>query len=364
MKSHKISVIPGDGVGTEVMEQGLRVLNRVAEDHEDFGFDFVHYDWSCEHYTQTGRMMSEDGMERLRDSDAILLGAVGYPGVPDHVSLRELLLKIRQEFDQYINYRPCVLLHEEDCPVKGKRPEDIDIGFVRENVEGEYSGLGGRLRPGTPEEAVIQSSLFTRKNTEKVMRWAFELSRSRSEERRRKGRKSYSKLTSATKSNALNYSMVFWDECFAEVGKDYPDVATEQFHVDALSMYLVQRPEDFDVIVASNLFGDILTDLGAVLQGGLGFAAGGNLNPEQTYPSMFEPVHGSAPNIAGKGIANPIAMIWTVKLLLDFLGHEEAGNRVLEAIRTVVTKNRLALTPDMGGSGSTADAGDLILAAL
>lgn len=364
MQKHTISVIPGDGVGTEVMTEALRVLERVSKEDDSFGFEFVHYDWSCEYYLKNGRMMSEDGLERLADSDGILLGAVGYPGVPDHISLRELLLKIRQGFDQYINFRPCVLLHEDDCPIKGKRPEDIDIAFVRENVEGEYSGIGGRLRRGTPDEAVIQSSLFTRKNTEKVMRWAFEVAESRGGQRRKNGRKAAQKVTSATKSNALNYSMVFWDECFAEVAASFPEIAIEQFHVDALSMYLVQRPEDFDVIVASNLFGDILTDLGAVLQGGLGFAAGGNLNPEGSYPSMFEPVHGSAPTIAGKGIANPIAMIWTVKLMLDFLGHREAGDRVIEAIRTVVAKNRPALTQDMGGKGTTRDVGDLILAAL
>jgi tartrate dehydrogenase/decarboxylase/D-malate dehydrogenase len=364
VKKYRVAVIPGDGVGGEVMTQGLRVLERLAADDDGFGFDFVHYEWSCEYYLKNGRMMSEDGLERLADSDAILLGAVGYPGVPDHVSLRELLLKIRQGFDQYVNYRPCVLLHDDDCPIKGKRPEDIDIAFVRENVEGEYSGLGGRLRRGSPDEAVVQSSIFTRKNTEKVMKWAFEIAESRGPERRKRGRKAAQKVTSATKSNALNYSMVFWDECFAEVASSFPDVSIEQFHVDALSMYLVQRPEDFDVIVASNLFGDILTDLGAVLQGGLGFAAGGNLNPERQYPSMFEPVHGSAPTIAGKGIANPIAMIWTAKLMLDFLGHEEAGTRVLDAIRTVVAKNRQALTQDMGGTGSTADVGDLILGAL
>ena len=364
MKTWKIDVIPGDGVGIEVMREGLRVLDRVAELDGGFRFAWRHYDWSCQYYTRTGTMMSADGMERLAESDAILLGAVGFPGVPDHVSLRELLLKIRQGFDQYVNLRPIQLLDERDCPIKGKTLNDVEMVFVRENTEGEYAGVGGRTRQGTPEEVVVQTAVFTRRNTERLMRYSFELARARAEDRRRRGLKTAAKLTSVTKSNALNYSMVFWDELFAEIARDYPDVSTDQYHVDAMAMYLVQRPEDFDVVVASNLFGDILTDLGAVLQGGLGFAAGGNLNPERRFPSMFEPVHGSAPTIAGKNLANPIAMVWTVQLLLEHLGHQAAADRVLEAIRTVVTGDRRQLTPDMGGTGTTSAVGDLLLAAL
>ncbi len=364
MKTYSISVIPGDGVGVEVMQQGMRVLDRVAEQYNSFGFKYTHYDWSCEYYKRTGRMMSADGMQRIADADAILLGAVGFPGVPDHVSLRGLLLRIRQGVEQYVNLRPVKLLDERDCPIKGKTVSDIDMVFVRENVEGEYAGAGGRIREGTGDETVIQSAVFTRSNTERLMRYSFELARSRVENRKKQGLKTVSKLTSVTKSNALNYSMVFWDEVFAALAPGYSDVATDQYHVDAMAMYMLQRPEDFDVVVASNLFGDILTDLGGVLQGGLGFAAGGNINPEKRYPSMFEPVHGSAPTIAGKNLANPIAMVWTVKLMLDFLGHREPAARVLRAIETVVTGDRSALTPDMGGKGTTTGVGDALLEAL
>ena len=364
MKKYSIAVIPGDGIGQEVMHEGLRVLDRVAELDGGFSFEYAHYDWGCEYYTKTGQMMASDGMERLGDSDGILLGAVGYPGVPDHISLRDLLLRIRQGFYQYVNYRPVKLLTSQDCPLKGKEPDDLDMVFVRENTEGEYAGVGGRVRVGTPEETVIQTSVFTKRTTEKVMKYAFELTESRKEARRERGLKTDSKVTSVTKSNALNHSAVFWDEVFAEVGADYPDVTTDQYHVDAMSMYMLQRPEDFDVVVASNLFGDILTDLGGVLQGGLGFAAGGNINPDREYPSMFEPVHGSAPTIAGKNLANPIAMVWTVKLMLDFLGHADAGDRVLAAIKGAVTGDRSLLTGDMGGHGSTTSVGDLLVAAL
>lgn len=364
MKKYSVAVIPGDGIGEEVMREGLRVLDRVAEMDGGFSFDYAHYDWGCEYYTKTGRMMAEDGMERLRQTDAILLGAVGFPGVPDHISLRDLLLKIRQGFNQYVNYRPVKLLSEVDCPLKGKGPRDLDMVFVRENTEGEYAGVGGRVRRGTPDETVVQTSVFTRRITEKLMRYAFELTRSRAEDRQARGLKTASKVTSVTKSNALNHSLVFWDEVFAELKSDYAEVETDQYHVDAMSMYMIQRPEDFDVVVASNLFGDILTDLGGVLQGGLGFAAGGNLNPERDYPSMFEPVHGSAPTIAGKNAANPIAMVWTVKLMLDFLGHTEAAGSVLTAIEKLVTGDRSGLTADMGGKGTTSGVGDLLLKAL
>lgn len=352
MKKYKIAVIPGDGAGKEVMREGIKVLNEIARLHGGLYFETDHYDWGCEYYLKHGRMMAEDGLDILRGYDAILLGAVGFPGVPDHISLRDLLLKIRQGFDQYINLRPVKLLPGIECPVKNKGPADIDMVFVRENTEGEYAGIGGFIRQGTAEETALQTSVFTRKNTERVMDYAFRLARNRGK-----------KLTSITKSNAMNYSMVFWDRVFRELSERYPDIETQSFHVDAAAMYMAQNPEDFDVVVASNLFGDILTDLGAALQGGLGFAAGANLNPESKYPSMFEPVHGSAPNIAGRGISNPIAMIWTVKLMLDFLGHEREGTAIMDAV-TEVLKYKEKLTPDLGGKGTTSGVGDMICSAL
>jgi tartrate dehydrogenase/decarboxylase/D-malate dehydrogenase len=358
MKHYQIAVIPGDGVGIEVMDVGLKVLDALAARDSSFACDYVTYSWSCEHYLKHGEMMPVNGMNELEGADAILLGAVGYPGVPDHISLRDLLLRIRQGFDQYVNYRPIRLLDPRDCPIKGKTPADIDMVFVRENTEGEYAGVGGRIRRGTPEESAIQTAVFTRRTTERLMRYSFELARARANGTRPP------RLTSVTKSNALNYSMVFWDELFAELSGEYPDVVTDQYHVDAMAMYMVQRPEDFDVIVASNLFGDILTDLGAVLQGGLGFASGGNINPERRFPSMFEPVHGSAPPLAGKNVANPIAMVWTIALMLHHLGHEDASARALAAIERVVTGDRARLTPDMGGSGSTTGVGALLVDAL
>lgn len=360
MKTYRLSVIPGDGVGVEVMREAKKVLDRLAEAHGGVQFTFADYEWSCAYYLKTGRMMPTNGMDRLADSDAILLGAIGFPGVPDHISLRDLLLNIRQGFDQYVNYRPVHLFDPRDCPLKDAAASDLDIAFVRENTEGEYVGTGGRIHQGTVDETVLQTAIFTRKGTERIMRYAFELARSRAKPRRRAGRHTVGRLTSVTKSNALNHSMVFWDEIFAAVRRDYPDVQTNQYHVDAMGMYLLQRPADFDVVVASNLFGDILTDLAAVLQGGLGMAAAANLNPERVHPSMFEPVHGSAPDIAGQRLANPLAMIWTVKLMLDFLGHEDLGDRVLAAIGEAVVSHRTELTPDMGGRGSTATVGDLV----
>ncbi len=360
MRTYRLAVVPGDGVGIEVMREARKVLNRLADAHGGVAFSYADYEWGCQYFVANGRMMSNDGMERLADSDAILLGAVGYPGVPDHVSLRGLLLEIRQGFDQYVNFRPVTLIDARDCPLKDVSPGDLDIAFVRENTEGEYAGVGGRLHPGSAEETVLQTAIFTRTGTERVMRFAFELARSRAEPRRKAGRKAAGRLTSVTKSNALNHSMVFWDEVFADLKSGYPDVETSQCHVDAMSMYLVQRPADFDVVVASNLFGDILTDLGAVLQGGLGMAAAANLNPQRVHPSMFEPVHGSAPDIAGRGWANPLAMIWTSKLMLDFLGEDALGARLMAAIEEAVVHHRAEMTRDMGGRGSTASVGDLV----
>ncbi|MDS1030204.1 tartrate dehydrogenase [Bacillota bacterium LX-D] len=354
MTTFKIAAIPGDGIGNEVTDEGIKILNTFAELKGNLKFEYEHFPWSCEYYLKTGQMMDEDGLEKLKNFDTILLGAVGFPSVPDHVSLHGLLLKIRQGFNQYVNLRPVKLLPGAPCPLKDKQPGDIDFVVVRENVEGEYSGVGGIRFPDRPEEIALQTSVFTRKNTEKLMRYTFELARKRNK---------MHKVTCVTKSNALNYSMVFWDKVFKEVARDYPEMETEFTHVDALSMFFVQKPQVYDVLVASNLFGDIITDLGAAIQGGLGFAASANLNPEKEYPSMFEPVHGSAPDIAGKGLANPIAMVWTVKMMLDFLLNDEEGAVVEKAITAVLTEGKY-LTPDLGGKATTQQVGDAICAEL
>lgn len=350
MKKYEIAVIPGDGIGYEVMDEGIKILNHISSLTGDMKFKFNYFDYGCKYYLETGRMMEEDGLSRLEQNDAILLGAVGFPGVPDYVSLRDLLLKIRQCFDQYINLRPVKLLPFAKCPLEGKVAEDIDMVFIRENTEGEYAGIGGIQSVGGIDQMAIQTSVFTRETTKKTMEFAYKYSR-------QVGRRK--KVTSITKSNALNYSMVFWDRLFMELSEDYSEVETESLHVDAASMFMIQNPERFDVIVASNLFGDIMTDIGAALQGGLGFAAGANLNPEKKFPSMFEPVHGSAPNIAGMGIANPIAMIWSVKLMLDFLNHEKIGEYLLDSVVDSIRMSE-KLTPDLGGTGSTKSVGDLI----
>ncbi len=354
MQKFNIAAIPGDGIGNDVMNEGIKVLNKYAQLKGNLEFNIDFFPWGCEYYLETGKMMDDNGLEILKNYDAILLGAVGYPSVPDHISLHELLIKIRQGFDQYINLRPIKLLKGAPCPIKGKKPEDIDFVVVRENVEGEYSNVGGLRFEGKPEEIAVQTSVFTRKNTEKVMRYAFELAN------KSKGNK---KLTNVTKSNALNYSMVFWDKIFNQLSKEYEDVNVESNHVDAVTMYFVQKPENYNVLVASNLFGDIITDLGAALQGGLGFAASANLNPEGEYPSMFEPVHGSAPDIAGKGAANPIAMIWTIKLMLDELTKDDESEKILAAITDALAEGKY-LTPDLGGTKTTEQVGDNICAVL
>lgn len=350
MKNFRIAVIPGDGIGRDVTIEGVKVLQSFAELHGGVSFECDHFPWGCEYYLQTGNMMDEDGLEQLKKYDAILLGAVGFPSVPDHVSLHGLLLKIRQGFNQYINLRPVRLLPGAPCPLKDKGPEDIDFIVVRENVEGEYCNVGGIRNEGKPDEIALQTSVFTRANTEKVMKYAFELTRKRDRKK---------KLTCVTKSNALNYSMVFWDKIFKEVGRDYPEISTEITHVDAAAMFLVQKPQNYDVMVASNLFGDIITDLGAGLQGGLGFAVSGNLNPEKEYPSMFEPVHGSAPKYAGKGIANPIAMIWTVKMMLDFLLEDDSAEIIVDSIIKLLLEKEV-LTKDLGGTSTTSEVGEAI----
>ena len=346
---HKIAVIAGDGIGPEVLAEGVKVLNAVAEVDGGFSFDFTHFPWGCEYYLKEGRMMAEDGMEQLKKFDAIFLGAVGYPGVPDHISLWDLLLVIRKQFDQYINVRPVKLLKGALTPLKDVTCEDIDMVFIRENSEGEYAGSGSWLYPGQSNEVVIQNGVFSRKGCERVIRYAFELAR-----------KEGKTLTSISKGNALNYSMVFWDQIFAEVGKDYPDVETHSYLVDAASMFMVKDPKRFQIVVTSNLFGDILTDLGAAISGGMGLAAGANLNPERTFPSMFEPIHGSAPDIAGQQKANPLATVWSVAQMLSFLGHVEWEQRLIDIIEELLVE-KAVLTPDMGGVATTAQVGDEVV---
>ena len=352
MKTYQIAVIPGDGIGPEVLAEGIKVLERAAERSGAFRFRFTYFPWGCEYYLEHGRMMDADGMERLAGFDAIYLGAVGAPGVPDHISLWDLLLTIRKGFDQYVNLRPVKLLRGAPCPLKDVRREDIDMTFVRENSEGEYAGSGSWLYQGKPNEVVIQDGVFSRAGCERVMRYAYELAR--------KERKT---LTSISKGNALNYSMVFWDQMFREVGREYPDVETHSYLVDAASMFMVKDPGRFQIVVTSNLFGDILTDLGAAIAGGLGLAAGANLNPERRYPSMFEPIHGSAPDIAGKGVADPLASIWAASQMLDFFGHEDWGRRVLDAVEAVL-EDGSCLTPDLGGTASTSQVGDRVVSLL
>lgn len=349
MNTYQIAVIAGDGIGPEVLREGKKVLERVAQLDGGFQFRFTDYPWGCEYYLKEGRMMPADGLDRLRDSDAIFLGAVGYPGVPDHISLWDLLLVIRKEFDQYVNLRPVKLLKGAPCPLKGVKREDVDMIFVRENSEGEYAGSGAWLYKGKPHETVIQNGVFSRVGCERVIRYAYELAA-------KEGRS----LTNVTKSNALNYSMVFWDQIFQEVGRDFPQVETHSYLVDAASMFMVKDPGRYGVVVTSNLFGDILTDLGAAIAGGMGLAAGANLNPERKYPSMFEPIHGSAPDIAGQGKANPLATVWAASQMLDFFGHEDWGRRLIDAIEAVLVDGSV-LTPDLGGSAATAQVGDAVL---
>lgn len=352
MKIYQIAVIPGDGIGPEVMHEAVKVLKAVSDLDGSFRFEFTEYPWGCEYYLKTGEMMPEDGLDQLKSSDAILLGAVGYPGVPDHISLRGLLLKLRRGFDQYVNLRPVKLLEGAPCPLKNVESGDIDMLFVRENSEGEYSGQGAWLYPDSPQEVVIQDAVFSRKGCERVIRYAYELAR-------REGKT----LTSISKANALNYSMVFWDQIFAEIGKDYPDVETQSLLVDAAAMFMIKNPKRFQVVVTSNLFGDILTDLGASISGGMGLAAGANLDPEHRYPSMFEPIHGSAPRMAGQGTADPLASIWAAGQLLDHLGYPEWYKRIVDTIEKML-KEKTGLTKDLGGSASTSECGDAFVAVL
>ncbi|WP_110929139.1 tartrate dehydrogenase [Bacillus massiliglaciei] len=348
-KLFKIAVIEGDGIGPEVIAEGIKVLNKAAGLDGSFEFVFTYFPWGCKHYLEHGKMMDEDGLEQLKSHDAIYLGAVGDPAVPDHISLWGLLLKIRKGFNQYVNLRPIKLLEGAACPLKDIKKEQVDMLIIRENSEGEYAGAGDWLFKGQDREVVLQTGVFSRKGTERIIRYAFE-------EAKKQGRS----LTSISKGNALNYSMVFWDQVFSEVAEEYPEVKTYSYLVDAASMFFVTQPWRFEVVVTSNLFGDIVTDLGAAIAGGIGLAAGANINPERVFPSMFEPIHRSAPDIAGKGIANPLAAIWSASQLLDFFGEQDWGKVVLEAIESVMSDASI-LTPDMNGSASTKEVGDAVI---
>jgi tartrate dehydrogenase/decarboxylase/D-malate dehydrogenase len=349
MLDYGIAVIPGDGIGNEVVPEALRVLDAAAE-ITAFRLRYEHFPWGCEHYLKHGEMMAANGLELLRPFHAILFGAVGFPTVPDHLSLRGLRLPICQGFEQYVCYRPSVLLPGVRTPLAGKRPGDVDFVVVRENTEGEYAGAGGRAHHGLPIEVAVQTAVFTRVGVERVVRYAFSLARRR---RRR--------LVSATKSNAQQHAMTLWDEVAEAVGREFPDVAMERVLVDALAARFVLAPESLDVVVASNLFGDILTDLGAAICGSMGLAPSGNINPEREYPSMFEPVHGSAPDLVGQGIANPVAQIESGAMMLEFLGEKTAADLVSASVRAVLAEGRV-LTPDLGGTARTSEVTDAVLA--
>ena len=342
MRRYSIASIPGDGIGREVVPAAIEVLTAAAAKC-GFVLEFRHFDWSCQTYLKTGKMMPDDGLDRLRDHDAVFLGAVGFPGVPDHISLWGLLLPIRREFEQYVNLRPVRLLPGIASPLRDKAPGDIDFWVVRENSEGEYSQIGGRTGTGE-NEIVVQQAIFTRRGTDRILRYAFDFAR-------RSGRRH---VTSATKSNGLYHSMPFWDERFAAIGAEYPDVAADQYHVDILAARFVMSPERFNVVVGSNLFGDILSDLGPGITGTIAVAPSANLNPERRFPSMFEPVHGSAPDIAGQGIANPIGQIWSGAMMLEHLGEDEAAALVMRALEASLIAPDIERTPDLGGNGTTA----------
>ena len=346
--AYNIALIPGDGIGKEVVPDAVRVLEILAGQH---GFEMVYteFPYSCEYYLKTGAMMPEDGIDQLLKFDAIFLGAVGDLRVPDHVSLWGLLLPIRRQMQQYVNIRPVRLLPGIASPLAGRTTEDIDFIVVRENNEGEYSEIGGRMYSGTEAEMVVQESVFTRKGVDRILRYAFELAQSRPRKR----------LTSATKSNGIIHTMPYWDERFKALSKEYPDVATDQFHIDILTAHFVQHPDWFDVVVGSNLFGDILSDLGPAIAGSIGIAASANLNPSKALPSMFEPVHGSAPDIAGQGIANPIGTLWSAQMMLDFLDQKPAARSLMTAIETVTGLKYF--TADLGGKATTKQFTDAVI---
>jgi len=347
MRDLRVAVIPGDGIGKEVVPEGIRVLEAAGAKH-GLRFRWDEFPWSCEYFLEHGRMMPEDGLDQIRHHDAIFLGAVGFPGVPDHVSLWGLLIPIRRGFKQYANIRPVKLMPGVPCPLAGRQVGDIDFIVVRENNEGEYSSIGGRLYEGTDQEMAVQQSVFTRQGVDRILKVAFDIAQSRPKKH----------LTSATKSNGIAITMPYWDERVKAMSSAYPEVKVDQFHVDILTAHFVRNPHWFDVVVGSNLFGDILSDLGPACTGTIAIAPSANLNPEREFPSMFEPVHGSAPDIYGKGIANPIGQIWAGAMMLDHLGCPEAGASVMAAIEKVLASG--LRTPDMGGKASTTDMGKAI----
>ena len=351
MSHYRIATIPGDGIGKEVVPEGIRVLEAAGKKF-DISFDWDQRDWSCEYYAKHGRMMPEDGLEQIRHHDAIFLGAVGFPSVPDHVSLWGLLIPIRRQFQQYINLRPVRLMPGIRSPLADRKPGDIDFYVVRENNEGEYSSVGGRLYEGTEQEIAVQETIFTRKGVDRVLRYAFELAARRPKQH----------LTSATKSNGISITMPYWDERVRAMAAEFGGVRVDQYHIDILTAHFVQHPDWFDVVVGSNLFGDILSDLGPACTGTIAIAPSANLNPEREYPSMFEPVHGSAPDIAGKNIANPIGQIWSGAMMLEHLGHRDAADAVVSAIEAVLGDG--PRTPDLGGTATTQELGSAIAAAI
>ena len=352
MRKHTIAVIAGDGIGKEVIPCGLEILRQAAS-QGGFTLEATEIPWGCDYYLRERRMMPADGLEQLRSFDAIYLGAIGDPRVPDHISVWELILPIRQRFEQFVNLRPMRLLGGTVGPLAGRGPADINMVCVRENSEGEYAGIGGRMHVGTAHEVAEQTGIFTRRGIERIVRYGFEVARSRPRKM----------LASATKSNALQYSMVLWDDVVAAIATEYPDVTLRKYHVDALAARMVTHPHTIDTIVASNLFGDILTDIGSAISGSLGIAPGANINPERIYPSMFEPIHGSAPDIAGKGVANPVAAIWAGAMMLEHLGERTAAEQILRAIEQVIAEG-IVRTPDLGGTSTTKEMVKAIGAAL
>jgi len=347
MRQLRIAVIPGDGIGKEVIPEGIRVLEAVGARH-GVSFRWDEFPWSCQYHLTHGRMMPEDGLEQIRGHDAIYLGAVGFPGVPDHVSLWGLLIPIRRGFRQYANVRPVRLMRGVPCPLAGRQPGDIDFVVVRENTEGEYSSIGGRLYEGTEDEVVVQETVFTRRGVDRILKYAFELAATRPRKH----------LTSATKSNGIAITMPYWDERFRAMAERYPEIRTDQYHIDILTAHFVRNPHWFDVVVGSNLFGDILSDLGPGCTGTIAVAPSANLNPEREFPSMFEPVHGSAPDIYGQGIANPVGAIWAGAMMLEHLGLPDAAAAALGAVERVLASG--LHTPDMGGKATTTELGKAI----
>ncbi|MBL8229437.1 MAG: tartrate dehydrogenase [Bryobacterales bacterium] len=353
MKTYRIDVLAGDGIGVEVTASAMKVLTATASKH-GFAVNYQEHDWGSDHFFRNGRMMPVNALDTLSGADAILLGAVGHPDIPDHVTLHGMLLPIRRGFDQYVNVRPAVLYEGVESPLKGYPPRDIDMVVIRENTEGEYAPIGGFVHHHHPGEVAVQTSVFTRHGCERVIRYAFELARKRNKQKR---------VTSITKSNAQAYSMVLWDRVFLTVANDFPDIETESLLVDAAAMNFVRRPHSFDVVVASNLFGDILSDVSAIVTGSIGLASSANLDPSRKYPSLFEPVHGSAPDIAGRGIANPLAAILSVAAMLDHLGETSAAAAVDHAVRTVLAAGKVR-TPDLGGMSSTVEVQDAVIGAV